>query len=71
MAGGSDKKRIFRKGIGGMLRSVLANRRAQADDLTDPGNTCEGALRRMILLFLEAVETYTISNTELSPSIRK
>ncbi len=65
MAGGSDKKRIFRKGIGGMLRSLLANRRAQADDLTDPGNTCEGALRRMILLSLEAVETYTIPGDDI------
>jgi GGDEF domain-containing protein len=59
MANATGKKLVSSHGIGDMLRSVLLKHRA-TKDLADLSNTKEAALRRMILLALESVETFTI-----------
>jgi GGDEF domain-containing protein len=59
MANATGKKLVLSHGIGDMLRSVLLKHRPTKDP-ADVGNTKEAALRRMILLTLETVETFTI-----------
>jgi GGDEF domain-containing protein len=64
MANTTSEKLVSSHGIGGILRSVLLRHRTTKDP-DDVGNTKEAALRRMILLTLEAVETFTIPGDDI------
>jgi GGDEF domain-containing protein len=64
MANAIGKTSVSRHGIGGILRSVLLRHRTTQDP-TDVTNTNEAALRRMILLTLETVETFTIPGDDI------
>jgi GGDEF domain-containing protein len=54
-----------RSGIGSILSSILAKIQTPDEDPADLGSANETALRRMVLILLEAVEVHTIPGDEI------
>jgi GGDEF domain-containing protein len=65
MATATGRKLSLSHGIGGMLRSVLSHYRATSHGSVDSEDTNNIALRRMILLMLDAVEKYTVPGDDI------